>query len=202
MLCHFLPMNTSIEYEKFIYFLTEEVSKNYFIIINSMQMGFTCCCILKFQGIFIRKFVLGIIHIQVYWFLPFFFVGGLYQLWTTCNRSTNALCWCNSCILPHTLRLKFVTGQQGFPLDLENLGKWQYTWKTWKYHGILKNLINMEKWHETWKNLVATKKKDFWEFIIMSKFNCFEMLSTQRAQKSVRKIGSYLVMDGGLQMVT
>ena len=30
---------------------------------NSMQMGFTCCCILKFQGIFIRKFVLGIIHI-------------------------------------------------------------------------------------------------------------------------------------------
>ena len=46
----------------------------------------------------------------------------------------------------------------GFPLDLENLEKWEYTWKTWKYHGILKNLINiMEKWHETWKNLVATK---------------------------------------------
>ena len=43
----------------------------------------------------------------------------------------------------------------GFPLDLE---KWEYTWKTWKYHGILKNLINiMEKWHETWKILVATK---------------------------------------------
>ena len=39
----------------------------------------------------------------------------------------------------------------GFPLDLENLEKWEYTWKTWKY-GILKNLINiMEKWHETWK---------------------------------------------------
>ena len=50
---------------------------------------------------------------------------------------------------------KYVTG---FPLDLENLDKWGYTWKTWKYHGILKNLINiMEKWHETWKNLVATK---------------------------------------------
>ena len=51
--------------------------------------------------------------------------------------------------------------QAGFPLDLEileNLEKWEYTWKTWKYHGILKNLINiMEKWHETWKNLVATK---------------------------------------------
>ena len=53
-----------------------------------------------------------------------------------------------------------VIGSQisGFPLDLENLEKWEYTWKTWKYHGILKNLINiMEKWHETWKNLVATK---------------------------------------------
>ena len=45
----------------------------------------------------------------------------------------------------------------GFPLDLEKLEKWEYTWKTWKYHGILKNLINiMEKWHETWKSLVAT----------------------------------------------
>ena len=42
----------------------------------------------------------------------------------------------------------------GFLLDLENLEKWGYTWK---YHGILKNLINiMEKWHKTWKNLVAT----------------------------------------------
>ena len=51
----------------------------------------------------------------------------------------------------------FVT-HTGFPLDLENLEKWEYTWETWKYHGILKNLINiMEKWHETWKNLVATK---------------------------------------------
>ena len=31
-------------------------------------------------------------------------------------------------------------------------GKWQYTCKTWKYHGILKKLINiMGKWHETWK---------------------------------------------------
>ena len=27
----------------------------------------------------------------------------------------------------------------GFPLDLKNLEKWEYTWKTWKYHGILKN---------------------------------------------------------------
>ena len=35
----------------------------------------------------------------------------------------------------------------GFPLDLENLEKIEYTWKTWKY-GILKNLITiMEKWH-------------------------------------------------------
>ena len=42
--------------------------------------------------------------------------------------------------------------------NLENLEKWGYTWKTWKYHGILKKLINiMGKWHETWKNLVATK---------------------------------------------
>ena len=46
----------------------------------------------------------------------------------------------------------------GFPLDLENLERWEYTWKTWKYDGILKNLINtMEKLHETWKNFVATK---------------------------------------------
>ena len=29
----------------------------------------------------------------------------------------------------------------GFPLDLENLEKWEYIWKTWKYQGILKNLI-------------------------------------------------------------
>ena len=47
--------------------------------------------------------------------------------------------------------------KQGSHPDLENLEKWGYTWKTWKYHGILKNLINMEKCHETWKNLVATK---------------------------------------------
>ena len=34
----------------------------------------------------------------------------------------------------------------GFPLDLENLEKWDFTSKTWKYHGILKNLIDiMEK---------------------------------------------------------
>ena len=53
-------------------------------------------------------------------------------------------------------------GSAGFPLDLENLEKWEYTWKTWKYHGILKKLINiMEKWHETWKNLVATKNSPF-----------------------------------------
>ena len=46
----------------------------------------------------------------------------------------------------------------GFPLELENLEKLEYTWKTWKNHGILKQLIDiMEKWHETWKNLVATK---------------------------------------------
>ena len=46
----------------------------------------------------------------------------------------------------------------GFPLDLENLEKWESTWKTWKYHGILWNLINiMEKWRTTWKNFVATK---------------------------------------------
>ena len=46
----------------------------------------------------------------------------------------------------------------GFPRDLENLEKWEYTWETWKYHRILKNLIYiMEKCHETWKNLVFTK---------------------------------------------
>ena len=58
------------------------------------------------------------------------------------------------------LELHFEGHHSGFPLDLENLEnleKWGYTWKTWKYHGILKNLINiMEKWHETWKNLTAT----------------------------------------------
>ena len=54
--------------------------------------------------------------------------------------------------------LSFCPQGAGFPLDLENLEKWEYTWKTWKYHGILKNLINiMEKWHETWKNFLATK---------------------------------------------
>ena len=53
----------------------------------------------------------------------------------------------------------------GFPLNLENLEKWEYTWKTWKYHGILKNLINiMEKWHETWKDLVVTKNSSFDSF--------------------------------------
>ena len=55
----------------------------------------------------------------------------------------------------------YMVAKAGFPLNLENLEnleKWQYTSKTWKYHGILKNLINiMEKWHETWKNLVVTK---------------------------------------------
>ena len=46
----------------------------------------------------------------------------------------------------------------GSSLDLENLEKWEYTWKTWKNHGILKNWINiMEKLYETWKNWVATK---------------------------------------------
>ena len=49
-----------------IYFLTLEVFKGYVIIMHSSEMGFTCCCILKFQGIFILKFVLGTIHIQVY----------------------------------------------------------------------------------------------------------------------------------------
>ena len=40
--------------------------------------------------------------------------------------------------------------KSGFPLDLENLEKWEYTLKTWKYRGILEILINiMEKWHET-----------------------------------------------------
>ena len=66
MLCHFLTMNTSKESENFTYFLTLEVFKDYVISMHSSQMGFTCYCILKFQGIFIRKFVLGTIHIQVY----------------------------------------------------------------------------------------------------------------------------------------
>ena len=67
MLCHFLTMNTSMSLKiLLIYFLTLEVFKDYVIIMHSSQMGFTCYCILKFQGMFIRKFVLGIIHIQVY----------------------------------------------------------------------------------------------------------------------------------------
>ena len=66
------------------------------------------------------------------------------------------------CDWPMTFQAEVMLGTPtGFPLDLEimeNLEKWEYTWKTWKYHGILTNLINiMEKWHETWKNLVAIK---------------------------------------------
>ena len=58
----------------------------------------------------------------------------------------------------HVVNTRVTYTLTGFPLDLENLEKWGYTWKTWKYHGILKNLINiMEKWHETWKNLMATE---------------------------------------------
>ena len=59
------------------------------------------------------------------------------------------LCFCNKfcriwdCDLECTLVEVYFSG---FPLDLENLEKWEYTWKTWKYHGILKNLIKiMEK---------------------------------------------------------
>ena len=45
--------------------------------------------------------------------------------------------------------------QQGSHLTWKNK---EYTWKIWKYHGILNILINiMEKLHETWKKLVATK---------------------------------------------
>ena len=55
--------------------------------------------------------------------------------------------------------MQIICLQPGFPLDLENLEnleKWDYTWKTWKYHGILEKLINiMEKWYETWKKLGA-----------------------------------------------
>ena len=61
-------------------------------------------------------------------------------------------------IILMTMKRTHLINGAGFPLDLENLEKWEYTWKTWKYHGILKKLINiMEKWHETWKNSVATK---------------------------------------------
>ena len=42
----------------------------------------------------------------------------------------------------------------GFPHLLENLEKWEYTWKTWKNHGILQKIIKiMEKLHGTWKNI-------------------------------------------------
>ena len=40
----------------------------------------------------------------------------------------------------------FSVYRTGFPLDLQNLGnleKWEYTWKTWTYHEILKILINI-----------------------------------------------------------
>ena len=75
-----------------------------------------------------------------------------------CKRTLTHLCPNRN----HTIVSAYPVAKEvlssGFPLDLENLEKWEYTWKTWKYHGILKNLINiMEKWHETWKNLVATK---------------------------------------------
>ena len=42
----------------------------------------------------------------------------------------------------------------GFPHLLENLEKWEYTWKTWKNHGILQKIIKiMKKLHGTWKNI-------------------------------------------------
>ena len=42
----------------------------------------------------------------------------------------------------------------GFPHLLENLKKWEYTWNTWKNHGILQKIIKiMEKLHGTWKNI-------------------------------------------------
>ena len=45
-----------------------------------------------------------------------------------------------------TSLLRPVNGFPGFPLDLENLEKWEYTWKTWKYHEILKKMLwNLEK---------------------------------------------------------
>ena len=60
-----------------------------------------------------------------------------------------------------SLKLHSKFSYAGFPLDLENLEnleKWEYAWKTWKYHGILNTWINiMEKWQYTWKNMVATK---------------------------------------------
>ena len=96
----------------------------------------------------------------------------MYMIQAQQGSKQDILAWCNEnrtwtlvCVT-HMKRLgekdppDFLTQEHaspGCPLDLENLEKWQYTWKTWKY-GILKILINiMEKWHETWKNLLATK---------------------------------------------
>ena len=51
----------------------------------------------------------------------------------------------------HWSNLPLITG---FPHLLENLEKWEYTWKTWKNHGILQKIIKiMEKLHGTWKNI-------------------------------------------------
>ena len=55
-----------------------------------------------------------------------------------------------------------ITSALGFKARVDSLirtppgkpGKWEYTLKTWKYHGILKNLMKiMEKWYETWKKI-------------------------------------------------
>ena len=57
------------------------------------------------------------------------------------------------------MKIHWISGQvlmlcSGFSHLLENLEKWEYTWKTWKNHGILqKIIIIMEKLNETWKNI-------------------------------------------------
>ena len=90
-----------------------------------------------------------------------------------------------------------------FPLDLENLEKWKYTWKTCKYHGILKNSINiMEKWHETWKNLMATKNSPLtplkW-FLVQIKLNKFAYLYSKplgnHTLKIMKKIPEHLLKN-------
>ena len=56
MLCHFLPMNTSKESEKFIYFLTLEVFKDYYCPQIKLQEGngFTPVCHSVHRGISVQ----------------------------------------------------------------------------------------------------------------------------------------------------
>ena len=74
--------------------------------------------------------------------------------------------WTDTLCVWAVIKLFVVSGTlhiSGFPHNLENLEKWEYTWKTWNYHGILENLIKIiKKLSETWKNLASNKFLTFY----------------------------------------